>query len=101
VRTLTQDFNMFGLTLWSNLEQGNPGRVAGWKTAVEALNTARNGVAHDDATKIQAAERAGWPVTLASVQRWRESLDSLAAAMDHIVGAHLAAGFAASAWRRP
>lgn len=99
VRALSQDFKLFGLTLWSDLEQGDPSQAAGWKAAVEALNTARNGLAHDDAAKIQASERAGWPVSLASVQRWRESLDGLVAAMDHVVGTHLTAKFATAPWK--
>jgi len=98
-RALNQDFNLFGLALWSDLEQCNPGRVAGWKIALETLNTARNGLAHDDAAKIQAAEQVGWPVSLASVQRWRESLDGLATAMDYVVGAYLTAKFAAAPWK--
>lgn len=100
MRALRQDFNLFGLILWSDLEQGNPSRAAGRKTAVEALNTVRNGLAHDDAAKVQTSERAGWPVSLTSVQRWRESLDGLAAAMDHVVAAYLTTEFDASPWRR-
>lgn len=98
-RALNQDFSLFGLVLWFDLEQHHPDRAPGWKTALEALNTARNGSAHDDAAKIRAAEQAGWPVSLASVRRWRESLDGLAAAMDHVVGAYLTAKFAASPWK--
>lgn len=53
-RALSQDFKLFGLTLWSDPEQGDPSRAAEWKAAVEA----RNGLAHDDA-KFAAAPWKG------------------------------------------
>jgi hypothetical protein len=87
--TLHEDFALFGMKLWSELEARHAMRSTRWRAALTVLNHARNGIAHDDAGKIADARASGWLLTLSSVHRWRRALDGLTTAMDDVVGQHI------------
>lgn len=74
---LGKDFGLFGMQLWADLESRYPARCATWNRTLEILNTARNGIAHDDRSKLARARASGWPMTLQSVSRWRSALNGL------------------------
>jgi hypothetical protein len=76
-----------------------PAHATGWNHKLAALNTARNGIAHDDSAKIARVQSDGWPLTLRSVDRWKSSLDGLARAMDRVVGGHLKLMYGTSPWQ--
>lgn len=95
---LGNDFGLFGMPLWPELESRYPGRSASWNRKLSALNTARNGIAHDDRRKLAMAEAGGWPMTLRSVDRWRSALNGLAQGMDHVVGEYLGGIVGTSPW---
>lgn len=51
---------------------------------------ARNGIAHSDPQGIQKAEAAGFTLSqLATIRRFRSSMDGLASGMDAVVGNYL------------
>ena len=84
--TLALDFGRLGITFW--LELGERFRSSeDWRTSLDALNTCRNAVAHERRSALADLARRGWVVDLPNVRRWRNSLDELASAMDHIVEA--------------
>ena len=88
---LGSDFGRLGLLLWPTLRRvnGNP-KSDKWNTELNSLNIARNAIAHDDQAKFLELENLGkMPITLTTVKTWRRSLDSLAAAMDDVVGDYL------------
>jgi hypothetical protein len=85
-RTLGNDFGLFGMVLWAARHARYPAHAIGWNQKLAALNTARNGIAHDDSAKITRVQSGGWPLTLRSVDRWKSSLDGLARGMDRVVG---------------
>lgn len=95
---LGQDFGLFGMDLWTELRRTFPNGAQRWQEQLRLLNTARNGLAHDDARRIAEVQAAGWPLTLDSVRRWRISLDGLAKGMDHVVGKHLQQVFGSTPW---
>jgi hypothetical protein len=96
--TLDQDFGLFGVKLWADLESRYPGRCAAWNRKLDALCLARNGIAHDDRKKLAMTEAWGWPITLRSVDRWRSALNGLTQGMDHVVGEYLSRIIGASPW---
>lgn len=77
-----------GLTLWSSLERADR-RAPDWNRALEALNRARNAIAHDEQDKLEQLRLEGFPITLVVIRRWRRDLDRLAETMDDIVSAYL------------
>jgi hypothetical protein len=86
---LRKDFSLFGMNLWSALTVSYPAKSTEWRRKLELLNETRNGLAHDDGTRLVKMRAAGWSPTLASVRRWRAALDGLATGMDHVTGEHL------------
>jgi hypothetical protein len=96
--SLGADFGLFGMQLWSALYARYPTRGRQWNKKLGALNLARNGLVHDDATKIAKVKAEGWTLTLQSVGRWKAVLDGLAGGMDCVVGAHLRLVYGASPW---
>jgi hypothetical protein len=96
--TLGNDFGLFGLVLWADLQARYPAYGKGWNQKLAALNMARNGIVHDDGTKIARVQADGWPLTLRSVDRWKSSLDGLARGMDRAVGGHLKLMYGTTAW---
>lgn len=83
--TLRRDFDLLGMSFWPDLYSQCPVKGKLWRQNLELLNSARNGLAHDDYDKVAKIAVLGWPLTLASVRRWRSSLDGLAVAMDRLV----------------
>jgi hypothetical protein len=96
--SLRDDFGMFGLRLWDDLQRRYPVRGQRWPTTLSLLNQARNGIAHSDDQKVARVEAAGWQLTLRSVRRWRGTLDALASAMDAVLGDHVGRLFGARPW---
>jgi hypothetical protein len=96
--TLGADFGLFGMQLWSALYARYPARGKQWNLRLQALNLARNGLVHDDATKIARVQADGWSLTLQSVDRWKTVLDGLAEGMDRVVEGHLKLVYGASPW---
>jgi hypothetical protein len=95
---LGSDFGLFGLQLWPELDRRYLKRAPEWNRKLEALNKARNGLAHDDALRLAQVRAAGWPLTLGSVDKWRRALDGLTAAMDDVVAVHVGRLFGARPW---
>jgi hypothetical protein len=60
--TLGNDFGLFGMVLWGALHARYPAHTTGWNQKLAALNTARNGIAHDDSAKITRVQSDGWPL---------------------------------------
>src|ERR1700733_1603010 len=86
---LGNDFLALGLPLWPALEAADK-RASTWNRELEALNLARNAIAHDDQKKfIKLSTFRKVPITLTVVRNWRRDLDALAAAMDSVVGDYL------------
>jgi hypothetical protein len=85
---LESDFGLLGFHLWTALSD-HDASAGIWLKNLEALNRARNGVAHSDDAKIVAVVRSGWPLTLASIDVWQNSLDALAGALDNVLGRYL------------
>jgi len=83
------DFARLGMTLWSDIYARYPSRGPVWHTRLELLIKARNGLAHDDATKLAEIRAAGWPLTLPTARAWRSSLDGLAKGMETVCEVHL------------
>ncbi|CRK60790.1 hypothetical protein [Alloactinosynnema sp. L-07] len=86
---LGNDFGLLGMTLWPDLKSRYPAKGDEWRRRLELLNEARNGVAHDDASKILKVHAAGWPLTLSSIKKWRTTLDGLAGGMDTVTSEYL------------
>jgi hypothetical protein len=96
--TLGADFGLFGLQLWSALYARYPTRGPEWNKKLKALNTARNGIVHDDAAQIAKVQAEGWSLTLQSVTRWKSALDGLTQGMDRIVHGHLRLMYGVPPW---
>ena len=96
--TLGNDFGLFGIALWPELQARYPAHAKAWNQKLAALNTARNGIAHDDGTKIVRIQADGWPLTLRSVDRWKSSLDGLARGIDRVVGGYLKLTYGTTPW---
>jgi hypothetical protein len=96
--TLGHDFGLFGVELWPELQARYPANARGWNQKLVALNAARNGIAHDDGTKIALVQADGWPLTLRSVDRWKSSLDGLARGIDRVVGGYLRFEYGTTPW---
>jgi hypothetical protein len=86
--SLGSDYARLGLTLWAALETADY-RAATWNTNLEALNQARNAIAHAEEGRLLALRTAGYPVTVSTVRRWKGSLDGLAETMDDVVSDYL------------
>jgi hypothetical protein len=86
---LDHDFGFFGLELWRELDRRYPRRSPKWRGHLRLLNTARNGLAHDDGQRIRQVLATGWLLTLPFIHRWRIALDGLATGMDHVIGQYV------------
>src|SRR2546429_4653309 len=78
---LRSDFLLFGMELWTELDGRYPSRSPRWRRQLGVLNTARNGLAHDDAQRISNVLADGWLLTLPFIHRWRLALDGCCAAL--------------------
>lgn len=76
--TIVKDFNRFGFAVKATLD-ALPGATA-LKTDLHALNEWRNAAAHQNVVLP-----GGGPLTVARIQGWRISCDTLATALDRIM----------------
>lgn len=82
---LGSDFGRLGLKLWPALDAAYPKKSGGWNATLEALNHARNAIAHQDDLKLTQV-KAATPLTKPTITKWRKHLDAVAYAMDVVVG---------------
>src|SRR5205807_404949 len=61
---LRKDFELFGLALWTALDRRFPAKGPAWRSDLAVLNSARNGLAHDDAGRIASVVSSGWTIRL-------------------------------------
>ncbi|MFI9531069.1 hypothetical protein [Micromonospora rosaria] len=87
--SLGNDFLRFGFQIWPALAQKNP-RSAQWNKSLEALNKARNAIAHAEDHKLKVLAADGYPMHLRTIRTWRSHLNSLAGHMDMVVADSLA-----------
>lgn len=93
--SLGSDFALLGMTLWPALDRASPRQAPRWNISLERLNKARNAIAHVDDARLVDLRRemrlppGRSPVTLVTVQGWRQHLDRLAETMDDVVSAYL------------
>jgi hypothetical protein len=86
--SLGQDFLLVGLHLTNAVRAHS--RYGGPRLArLEAAVHLRNGIAHDDESKIALARSRGAVPTLGSFRRHREALGHLVVDMDVVVAQHL------------
>ena len=84
--TLGTDFRRLGIDLWKAVDAAEP-RGPDFRRRLEELNAWRNAIAHSDFD----AARLGGRITLAvaTVRRWRRTLQLLAATLDLVVADHI------------
>jgi hypothetical protein len=86
--SLGNDFGRLGFQMWPALVAADR-RAATWRDDLEALNKARNAIAHAEDQKLAALAGAGYPMWLRTVKRWRGSLNGLTQCMDAMVASSL------------
>lgn len=87
---LGSDFGRFGLSLWPELNARWPSRAVGWKGQLEALNGARNAIAHADQAKMAELVEQGYRLAqLSTIRRFHSSVNGLASGMDEVLGRYL------------
>jgi hypothetical protein len=87
-KSLEGDFGRLGMTLWSALRVADR-RASGWEKNLDALNAARNAIAHAEVGKLAKLRQDGYPITLVTIGRWKTSLDGLVVTMDDVVSSYL------------
>lgn len=87
--SLGSDFGRLGVNFWPALS-ARDSRTPTRQTNLERLNDARNAMIHSRPAELQALERAGYPITLPTIRRWRRGLGALATTMDDELSEHLA-----------
>jgi hypothetical protein len=97
VETLVADFDRLGIELPSKLP-AHPRAGPKWKQELLQLHWARNGVVHDDPSKIKKLKEAGVDLNFVAVVRWRNRVDALAEAMDHTADSKLSELFGIFRW---
>lgn len=93
---LGADFGRLGIELWPALHAFSARNVAR-RTALEALNTWRNAIAHQDFDPLRLGGRS--TLGLEDVRRWRSACNGLAASLDAVVRAHLVSLVASPPWK--
>ena len=86
--SLGSDFGRLGLELWPVLRVASP-HTQRWQDNLEALNKARNAIAHANQDDLDRLARDGYPIRLQTIMRWHRSLDRLAGTMDDVVADYL------------
>lgn len=94
--SLGADFRRLGLDLWAELYRTDT-RADARNRDLTALNDARNAVAHAKPVALEEVRARGYPLTPATIRRWRSTTDCLAGTMDRVASAHLAELFAVAA----
>jgi len=88
-RSLASDFGRLGLRLWPALLVKDS-QTEQLKGTLQALNRARNAIAHAEDHQLAALADEGYPMRLATVRRWHGHLGRLAGSMDVVVAESLA-----------
>jgi hypothetical protein len=84
------------MTLWPALKRVDS-RADTWNKHLEALNVARNAIAHSDPKGFGKLKELGYTsITLPVIRRWRRSLDVMALTMDDVVADYLVGVFGGS-----
>lgn len=86
--SLGQDFGKIGLQLTTAV-RGRSQHGAGRLDRLAAAVDLRNGIAHDDASKIALAQSSGARPTLPSYRTHRRAIERLTVDMDVVVAHHL------------
>lgn len=86
--SLAADFGRLGLEFWPTLRVASAG-ASTWQARLEALNKARNAIAHANEGDLDRLARDGYPMRLGTIRRWHGSLDRLASTMDDVVADYL------------
>jgi hypothetical protein len=86
--SLGSDFGRFGLELWPTLRVADS-RATRWQVSLEALNKARNAIAHANEGELTILAAEGYPLHLSTVKLWLRHLDRLACTMDDVVSVYL------------
>lgn len=86
--SLGSDFGRFGLQLWSTLRVANAAAPR-WQASLEALNKARNAIAHANEGELASMATQGYPMRLTTIRLWHRDLDRLADTMDDVVSDYL------------
>jgi len=92
---LGADFGRLGLDLWPALEATSQ-RAATRKQKLQALNTWRNAIAHQDMNPAKLGGRTD--LHLADVRTWRSACNGLTSTFDAVVRAHLITLVATAPW---
>lgn len=84
------DFARFGIRLWPEVEKRRPRRASAWNKSMDALNAARNAVAHDDRAGLAKITADGYRLTeLKTMKNFQRDAGQLAVVMDDVVASHL------------
>jgi hypothetical protein len=86
--SLGADFGRLGMKLWPILATRDPAAPRR-QADLQALNEARNAIAHANETQLADLRLKGSPITLSAFRSWRRSMDGLAGSLDAEVAAHL------------
>ncbi|MCB1029345.1 MAG: hypothetical protein KDB24_16460 [Microthrixaceae bacterium] len=89
---LAKDFARLGLKLWEAMQERDR-RTSVRRSNLHWINMARNGLAHNDQSKLDLVVESGYQLDLSTIRRWRRALDGLAGTMDVVVADHLASLF--------
>jgi hypothetical protein len=87
--SLGDDFQRLGLALWPALRIAKSAHAEKWRDKLEALNQARNAIAHAEEGKIAALANAGYPINVRTIRSWKSSLHGLVDSMDSVVSEYL------------
>jgi hypothetical protein len=86
--SIADDFARFGLDIWTEVDEAHSGNDERRKK-LAALVTWRNAIAHDDIdSKRMKGALEPDTISLGTCQRWRSSLNVLAASLDKVAGDH-------------
>lgn len=89
--SLGSDLARLGIQLWPALKKKSPGRASSLQTHLDALNLARNGIAHADVVKLGQVTAAGYALSqLATVRKFHGAMHSLAKLLDVTLAEYLA-----------
>jgi hypothetical protein len=86
--SLGADFGRLGLQLWPVLRFASA-HTPRWQASLEALNRARNAIAHSNEDDLDELARGGHPMRLQTIRHWHRDLDRLAGTMDDVVADYL------------
>ena len=82
------DFGRLGMEFWPTVRVASP-QSPRWQGSLEALNRARNAIAHANEDDLAKLAREGHPIHLSTIRRWQRDLDRLATTMDDVVADYL------------